>query len=416
MADTVKALIVDEDLDSRVSTRRAAQRARLEVVAEVGFGTQAVSTALELTPEVILMAVEEPAARALDTARALAAAMPGIPMIVYSKVDQVDAVRRVMVLGARDYLVTPLQPTRLAEAINIALQGHAGDSGEVQHGRGTVITVTGAKGGVGKSVIAVNLALALRQETGKLVAILDADNEFGDVATLLDLTPASTIADLTVEPDKVDVADIRKVITAHESGLQVVAAAPDGSGWKRPEDTKAVIEALARSHDFVVVDTAGSLDQQVRSCVEAATLVLTVTSGEVSSVRDTAAAVRRLAAWQIDPDRVMIVLNRSKGGRQVPAETVREAIVHEVNWMIPYDKRLPASVQLGEPLVLHQPRSGAARSLTSLARSVTGSRHSLLAPADESPTLRGRLSGILNFRRKSNDSGVVAVESDGSGQ
>ena len=54
---------------------------------------------------------------------------------------------------------------------------------------GTVITVAGAKGGIGKSVLAVNLALALHQRSTRRVALVDADTSFGDLATMLDLTP-----------------------------------------------------------------------------------------------------------------------------------------------------------------------------------------------------------------------------------
>src|SRR5215207_1644388 len=122
MAEALRVLIVDEDLDSRVATKRAVQRAHLDLAGEVGYGTGAVSYALDARPDCILLAVEEPTARALETADALANALQDTPFIVYSSIFDPEAVRRAMVRGARDYMVKPVQASRLTEAINAVLE------------------------------------------------------------------------------------------------------------------------------------------------------------------------------------------------------------------------------------------------------------------------------------------------------
>src|SRR5262245_58113968 len=194
MAD-LRILIVDEDPDSRVTMRRAAARAELTVAGEARYGTDAVSLAVELRPEVIVVSVEEPAARALDTADGLANALPETPIIIYSTESNAEAVRRGMVFGARDYLLKPVDSSKLRESVEMALsqeeRRQMRRAGQLQstNARGMVITVAGAKGGIGKSVVSVNLAVALRIETGRSVVIIDADTQFGDVATMLDLLP-----------------------------------------------------------------------------------------------------------------------------------------------------------------------------------------------------------------------------------
>ena len=210
MAESLKVLIVDEDPDSRVSARKAVQRASFAIAGETGFGTQAISLALQSPPDLVMVAVEVPVERPLETAEALANALPDTPIIVYSSVADSDAVRRAMVFGARDYLRKPLQANDVREAAFRALDQEerrqmrrAGQlAGEA--GKGTVIVVTGAKGGIGKTVVSVNLALALRLETGKSVALVDADTQFGDVATLLDIVPTMTAADVVRHPEKFD--------------------------------------------------------------------------------------------------------------------------------------------------------------------------------------------------------------------
>ena len=168
MADALRVLITDEDPDSRVETRKARAAGRSSKSrARSGLGTAAVSVALEAHPDIILLAVEEPVQRPLQTAEALANALPETPFIIYSSMNDPEAIRRSMVFGAREYIVKPVQAAASdggrqhgsapGRAPPHAARGPAGRAG----GAGSVITVTGAKGGIGKSVISVNLALAL---------------------------------------------------------------------------------------------------------------------------------------------------------------------------------------------------------------------------------------------------------------
>jgi pilus assembly protein CpaE len=413
MADTLKVLIADEDPDSRVNTRKAIQRAQIGLAGEVGYGTEAVSHALEMRPDIILIAVEEPVARALDTAEALANALPETPIIIYSSTNEPEAVRRSMVFGARDYIVKPVQSRRLLQAVNTVLvqeeRRQMRRAGQLltSNGRGTIVTVTGAKGGIGKTVISVNLAVALRKETGRQVVVLDADTQFGDVATMFDLSPSRTVADVLRTLDGLDRQTIREFLTTHSSGIEILAAPSDDDAWTHCDGDrlKGIIDLLAQTYDFVVVDTAGSFDPFVRAAIEASTLTLVITTGEVSSVRDTAAAMSRLASWEIDPDRVKILLNRGVrvGGFRV--DELKEAINQEVFWELPYDRQFPTSVQLGRPVVGNG-KSAAAGNLTSLARLIAGTRKSLIAPRENKPFLLR----LLKTRGANHDTALGEVQ------
>ena len=393
MADALRVLITDGDLDSRVNARKALQRAKLGVAGETGYGTEAVSLALSVHPDAILVAVEEPVGRPLDTAEALLNALPDTPVIIYSSLGDAESVRRGMVFGARDYLVKPLDAAKLGQAVIQALEQEerrqmrrAGQlAGE--HGRATVVTITGAKGGIGKSVIAVNLALALRRETGKSVAILDADTEFGDVATMLDLPLDRTLQDLLRRLESVDRFSVRDYVNSHSSGLDVVGSRLDDDPWGdcTAESLRTVIDLLGQVYEFVVIDTSGSFDTLVRTTIDASTLTLLVTSGEVASIRDSGAAMRRVDAWGIPPERVRVILNRMSRGRGVPAGDVGKAIGREIFLELPYDKSVSRSVQLGFPLVLQGGRSAVAGSLTLLARRVAGAGTSPGGTAESTP-------------------------------
>lgn len=414
MAENLRVLVVDEDPDSRVATRKALQRAGFQIAGEAGFGTQAVSLSLESTPDVILIAVEEPVQRPLETAEALANAAPDTPILMYSSTADSESVRQGMVFGARDYLAKPLQAARLREAVHRALEQEerrqmrrAGQlAGEV--GRGTIIVVTGAKGGIGKSVASVNLALALRLETGKSVALVDADTQFGDVSTLLDLVPPLTAADILRDPSRFDRVTAANFLTAHGSGVNVLATARDEDPWATCDgDTwRGIIDVLAQLHEFVVIDTSGAFDAFVRRAVECASLTLLLTTGEVSSVRDTAAAIGRLNNWGVDMGRVHLVFNRGARASGVSKADLAKAVGHEVFWEIPNDRAVARSVQIGRPIVMDARNSGLGRNMRALARLIAGTRSSLVA-RPSSPSLLQRL---IALRGRSNDADMAVPE------
>lgn len=252
-------------------------------------------------------------------------------------------------------------------------------------GRGTVITVAGAKGGIGKSVIAVNLALALRRETGRMVAIVDLDVEFGDVATMLDLSPRSNLSEALRMVGQLDRERVRDFMTTHASGLDMLAAAPEGVEWEefKLEQLPTLVDLLAQTYDFVVIDT-GPFSPVARKAVECSTLTLLITSGEVSSVRDTAAALRRLHGWGIEDDRIKLLLNRGIQVNGFQVGDVQEAVGGPIFWETPHDDHVPTSVQLGQP-VSEDPKSAAGRNLVELARRIVGTRTPLFLQPERTP-------------------------------
>jgi pilus assembly protein CpaE len=389
VAKTPQVLIVDEDLDSRVATRKALQRAKLDIAGEVGLGAEALSFANEVRPDVILIAVEEPVTRPLETADTVANVLPQTPIIFYSSLSDPESLRRAMLTGARDYLIKPIQANKVLQAVERALEleerRQMREAGQMASAavRGTVITVTGAKGGIGKSVIAVNLALALRRAVTRNVVILDADTHFGDVATMLDLKADAARPNFLPVLNELDRWKVGDYLSPGPGGLSVLAPPDDDDVlWEDfgPQSVTKSIDLLSLTNDFVIVDTSGSFDAYARAAIEASTLVLMVTTGEVSSVRDTKSAFRRLERWSVPREKVKLVLNRGARSDGIRVKDVEESLGQPVFWELPRDPSIPRAIQLGEPVVIGRPNSSAAQSILALARAIGGT---LPAPAED---------------------------------
>ena len=382
MARNPEIVTVDPDLGSRAETKRAVQLAHFTVVGEAGYGVEAVTVAKERNPDAFLISFEEPIALALQTIASLADALPNAPTIVYSSLADANSVRRAMVAGARDYIIKPLKPEDLSRAVYGVLEQEErkrlradGTTAEAAP-RGTVITVFGAKGGIGKTTISTNLATTLAKITGANVCLLDMDTRFGDVAIMMDVAVEASIADVARRIDEIDRDKIRDYLVKHHSGVSILPAPLHPTEWRNmtPQHIEKIIELLAQTHDYVVVDTPGTFNELIAATLEMANLILLVTSMDIASIKDTALALEMLRAAGVSEDKVKLTINHSTAANSLREEDVSRVLEYDVFWRIPHDLSVSSSTQLGQPIVIAKPYARVSRSIIDLAHALTGTR------------------------------------------
>ncbi len=382
MPKNLEVVVVDSDVNSRADTNRALSLSHFTVSGEAGYGIDAVSMAKEKDPDVIVLAMEEPVARAAQAMSSLADALPNTPIIVYSSLSDAVSVRRAMVSGARDYLVKPPRPEELARAIYSVLEQEerrrtrlTGDTASTA-ARGTVITVFGAKGGIGKTTISTNLAAALQKNTDSSVAIVDMDTRFGDVAIMMDVVVEFSIADVGRNIDTVDRESISDYLVRHSGGVEILPAPLHPSEWGalHRQHIGKVIDLLSQTRDYVIVDTPGAFNELVATALEAAHIILLVTSMDITSIKDTALALEMLRAASVPEDKVKLIINHSTSSNSLRPEDVERVLEYEVYWRIPHDVAVSSSNQLGQPIILAKPYARASRAITDIAFSLAGLR------------------------------------------
>lgn len=380
MPKNLEVVVVDPDINSRADTIRALTLAHFAVTGDAGFGIDAVTMAKQKAPDVIVLSMEEPVARASQTMTALADALPETPIIVYSSLSDAASVRRAMVAGARDYLVKPPRPEELARAIFSVLEQEerrrsrmSGDTAE-SAARGTVITVFGAKGGIGKTTISTNLASALARHSNASVAIVDMDTRFGDVAIMMDVVVEFSIADVGRNMESVTRETMVDYLVQHSSGVNILPAPLHPTEWgsiSRHHITR-IIDLLSQTHDYVVIDTPGAFNELVATALECANIILLITSMDIASIKDTALALEMLRAAAVSQDKVKLIINQSTAANSLRPEDVERVLDYEVYWRIPHDVAVSSSNQLGRPIVLAKPYARASRAITDIAFNLAG--------------------------------------------
>lgn len=381
MARNLNTLIVDPNLDSRLDIARAVEAIGLDIAGETAYGTEATFMASQEHPNVILLALEDPPVRGIATLEALQQQLPDTPVLVYSSAMTSTLMRQAMRAGARDFLERPVNAGDLRDAVHAVLAQEEqrqlarwSDSGAGGGTRGTIITVAGAKGGIGKTTFSTNLATMLREVTGQEVALVDGDAQFGDVAVMLDAEVKRSIADLARDEVEINRHTVLPYLVRTDTGMDVLLAASEPDDWRavQPEDISAIARALAESHEYVIIDTPGVMNELVAASLNEAALVLLVTSLDVSSVKDTKTAVRILESWGMAHERIRLFINDSTHAAAVQTEDVERATGLKVAKVIPHDTGVGLSVQTGVPLVRSQPGSKYARAIREVAEGIAG--------------------------------------------
>lgn len=382
MAKTPAVIVVDQDIDARFEVKQAVRASSLTLAGECGFGVEALSTANETRPDGILVGVNEPMERSLQTIESLISLRAETPVIVYSSAKEIEVVRATMLAGARDFLQRPVRPEALKDSVLKALAseenrrlrktGQINDTPTV----GTVITVFGAKGGIGKSTVATNLGVALSQLSTDAVVIVDLDNSFGDIAGMLDVKPERSLFNLAHEVESVERDDLKRFVVKHPSSGLDVLSGPTLLEWRKlsGDSVRAVIELLQRSYDKIVLDTSGTLNEISEVAMQVATIVLWVTTSEYSSVRDSIEAMRSLRALSYSHERMRIVINGIYPDDAIRPSAVQEALQRDIFWQIPYDRKVRTGTHLGQPIVITSPQSVVSKSFVELATVISGGK------------------------------------------
>ena len=400
MAQIARVCIVDRDPDARYRVQGLIQEAGFSVSGQAGLGTEAVALAKELQPDIVLCGAREPLTRTVQTIESLVHVLPETPIIVYSDSSDLETIRQLMLAGARDFIKAPFGAADLHRSLTATLESEERrrlrDAGTGTLGpEGVIITVFGAKGGVGKTTLATNLAVAVARN-GQTTLLIDTDDTFGDAASTLALTAEYSVPDAIEEFDGTNLETSKKLLVHHESGLAVLAAPASPFAWKgvSGERLQHLIKISARSFDVVVVDTASTMSDVTIAGLRAASIILWVTTPDYASVRDSLQALHVIRGLRLAEDRIRVVLNVLSPELDVSPAAVAEALAMPLFWTIPYDRLLRHSGQVGQAAVDANPRSPAARNLLDLARVLTGGP---IQP--EEAGSRRRIFGGLHFGR-----------------
>jgi pilus assembly protein CpaE len=307
----------------------------------------------ELSPRVLLVdisGVDDDPIKALDELASVCS--PDIKVIVLGDRSDIEFYRLVTKrLGVDEYLRKPLTRDAVSFLIGPYLAGAAPEQDRNRGGR--VVAVCGARGGVGTTTIAANLALQIAEETRSHVALLDLHLRGGHAAMLLGARPGPGLRSALESPDHVDSLLLDRVAIAIGDRLRVVAAEEpmDTEPTPTPAGVKQVVKLLRQRFNVIIIDMPMPPSAAEREALLLARQALLVLNPEVASLRD-AQQMKRLINAQIGGGRILTVLNRSNMPGALSLEMVKQGLGSKPEIIIPdLPKAVVRSANLGQPAI-----------------------------------------------------------------
>jgi pilus assembly protein CpaE len=390
----IRVLIVDDIAETRENIKKLLQfESDFEAVGAARSGKEGIQLSQELDPDVILMDINMPDMDGITATEMIRQKTPHVQVIILSVQGDQNYMRRAMLAGARDFLTKPPMGDELISAVR-----RAGEMAHLERGKnaqskalsvnvgspiaaailpgtvhGKVITLYSPKGGTGCTTLAVNLAIALHNETTRVV-LIDANLQYGDVAMFMNEQGKNTILDLAPRVDELDFETVQGVMITHEASGVNVLAAP-----QRPEQAEQVsanqfiklIAYLRQLYAYIVVDTASSLNDITMAAVDSSDIIALVSTQEIPSIKNSRLFLDLLQTMGIDRNHIVFILNRFDKRITITPERISENLKQEVAAVIPLDDRVVMqSVNRGIPFMLDNKTQLVARGIYALAEAV----------------------------------------------
>lgn len=353
-----------------------------EIVGQARDGQEAVHLTLVQKPDVVLLEKELPVLDGYEAAQMITLAAPGTLVALIGSAESPEEWRRALNAGIREVIGRPVRLETLRGALQrlaeIRQQRHTTEFRNLTDPSRIPMTIciTGAKGGVGKTTLTTNLACALAQENPGNVVLLDLYTQFGDVATMLNLSPRRTVADLVPLGEDLDPQLVADHLEAHNSGLRVLIGSVD----PRPLDyfptrfMEQLMGVLKRGYRFIVVDVPPILHPGTLYMMSHSQAVILVANlFDLTTASDTKKLLDAVKGKHVPEERLNVVLNRVSKENQLQIKDIERAFGHPIAATIPNDGKLvPTSINRGVPFVITHPDSAIAVSIREFMGHLTG--------------------------------------------
>ena len=415
MGEPIKVVIVDDIAETRDHLAKLLGFENDIVVAgSVGSGEEALTLAASEAVDVLLLDINMPGMDGIETAEQLSLKAPTTSIIMMSVQGEPDYLRRAMLAGAREFLVKPFSSDELAASIRhvyererqkldrvastlpVAIDGNAAPA---RRGHGRVVTFFAPKGGVGRTTLAVNFAVAAKTELGKKVALVDGGLQFGDVGVLLNLNPKNqSIADAVRDMTGGDVDNLDTFLVDHSTGIRVLMAppSPEMAELITPDHLGRIVDALRQTHDLVVVDSTALLGDGTLSFFDRSDVILTVLTLEITNIKNIRQFLALVDQLGYAEEKVQLVLNRADSGYGIRLQDVETSIGRKISHTVVSDGRTVVfALNRGVPFVVAARQARVSDDVTRMVNAVLGSER---AAAPEVPLRAAPRKGIFQWR------------------
>jgi pilus assembly protein CpaE len=384
VSEQIRVVIVDDIAETREHlTKLLSFESDIEVVGAASSGEEAVDLTGKLQPDILLMDINMPGMDGIATTERISATFPLTSIIMMSVQGEADYLRRSMLAGAREFLVKPFSSDELTASIrqvHVREKQKRGrmivptqDGGEAGTKQGKVVTLFAPKGGVGRTTLAVNLAVAMAGEQRQTVTLVDGSFQFGDVGVLLNLNPKNkSIIDVVADLSSTDEDLVDTSLINHSTGIKVLLAppSPEMAELITVDQIRRMMGRLRETNDFTVVDLWPHFNDVSLALLDMSDVILTVLTLEITNIKNVRLFLE--VAEQLGyGDRLKLVLNRADSAFGIRVADVENSVGRKIDHQVVSDGRTVVyALNRGVPFVWSNSQAPVSEDILKISRSL----------------------------------------------
>lgn len=284
---------------------------------------------------VVLLDVSENLERMISIIKSIKAHNSQAVIVTLSNKTSTEMIIKVMRAGAKEFVTKPLMKTEFSEVID-SIKQELNNQEPVETCK--IISTFSNKGGIGKTSIAVNLAVELAQMSKEKVALIDLNLQLGDVATFLDMTPPFAMDYIADNINNLNEEELLKTMTRYKNTSLYVIADPlniDKSKDITAEQIKNILIALKKTFTYIVIDIGTNIDSKTITALDSSDLILLIAIVNLPAIRSTQRCMELFDRLGYTKDKIKLVLNRYMENEDIKTSDIEEVVKQKVYWKIP---------------------------------------------------------------------------------
>lgn len=345
------------------------------IVEKATDGQAALQIVSETQPDIVVLDVMMPGMSGIEVCKHLRSQpkTAQLPIIMLSAKGEVDDKLIGFEAGADDYVAKPVARQELLARANALLHRAQYTKIPTAH----VITFVGAKGGVGTTTVAINVAAALNTDS-KSVTLVELQSHPGTMIHHLNMALAQDLGDLlALDPSNLNWREVNRRVVQHASGLRLLTAPQDAADFALSvEHARAIVDALTIRTDYLILDIPIMAGEAIREVLEMTDLIVLVTEPEIVSVKAARAKLETLHDWSLSDRTRIVILSRSPSASMMRRDEVEVELGLQPNGdtiigvIPPAPEAFQQASQMGIPVIINKPHVLSSKALTEVANKI----------------------------------------------
>jgi len=355
----IKIIIADDIEETRNVIKKilTLENDFFEIVGEASNGEEVLKLIPKVKPDIVLMDINMPVLNGLEATEKITNQFPAVTVVIMSVQAESEYLKKAMFHGAKEYIIKPFNYEVLVNTILTTYEKYKNkpinvSSSAENQSSAKIITYFSSKGGVGKSILALNSAVALSREYHKKTLLIDLDLQFGDISMLVNKYSEKTILDV-IEDGQLDSYDnIKPYLHEFNENLDILFAPtkPEAAEYIGKDSIEKMMKTLKKQYDVIILDTGINFNDSTLYILDISEIVLFVATMEIVALKNTKLGLGVMQSLGYDKNKVKLIINNCTTKYGISKVEVEGAFKDGIFAMIPEEQNtVSTSVNKGKP-------------------------------------------------------------------